>query len=135
MMKSRENAQKPVFPKYFRHFRPENFLSKIGLRHIMGIAPLCQKSEKTKKPILRIAGNRRTDERTNELYGINSLFSLFPAIYKSWGGFLRGGKIINWSIMQSFARTKRTLKAKGIYFPRDRVNMSFYPWRNPSRKW
>ena len=24
MMKSRENAKKPVFPAYFRHFRPEN---------------------------------------------------------------------------------------------------------------
>ena len=28
MMKSRENAQKPVFPGYFRHFRPEENLSQ-----------------------------------------------------------------------------------------------------------
>ena len=31
MMKSRENAKKPVFPAYFRHFRPEmNFFRKSG---------------------------------------------------------------------------------------------------------
>ena len=31
MMKSRENAQKPVFPAYFRNFRPEkNFFFKSG---------------------------------------------------------------------------------------------------------
>ena len=26
MMKSRENAKKPVFPAYFRHFRPEKYV-------------------------------------------------------------------------------------------------------------
>ena len=70
MIKSRENAKKPVFPAYFRHFRPEkNFFLKIGLRHILGIAILhhcAKKLEKTNEPIPRKAGNRRTDERTNE---------------------------------------------------------------------
>ena len=33
MMKSRENAKKPVFPANFRHFRPEmNFFRKIFFR-------------------------------------------------------------------------------------------------------
>ena len=40
MMKSQENAQKPVFPAYFRHFRPEKSFYKIGLRRILDIAIL-----------------------------------------------------------------------------------------------
>ena len=42
MMKSRENVQKPVFPAYFRHFRPENIFLKIRLCHILGITILHQ---------------------------------------------------------------------------------------------
>ena len=42
MMKSRENAKKPVFAAYFRHFRPKKSFSKIGLPHILGIAILHQ---------------------------------------------------------------------------------------------
>ena len=43
MMKSRENAKEPVFPAYFRHFRPEKIcFSKIGLGHILDIAILHQ---------------------------------------------------------------------------------------------
>ena len=41
--------QNRFFPAYFRHFRPENFFfSKIGLRHILGIAILhhCAKNQK-----------------------------------------------------------------------------------------
>ena len=44
------------------------FFSKIGLRHILGIAILhfCAKNQKkTNEPISRKAGNRRTNERTN----------------------------------------------------------------------
>ena len=43
MMKSREYAKKPVFPAYFRHFRPGKIcFSKIGLCHILGLAILHQ---------------------------------------------------------------------------------------------
>ena len=55
MMKSRENAQKLVFPAYFCHFRPE---SHFGHYHF---ASLCQKSAKANEPI----GNGRTNERTD----------------------------------------------------------------------
>ena len=70
MMKSRENVQKPVFPAYFRHFRPEmNFFLENRASSLFGhchFAPLCQNSEKTNEPIPRKAVNRRTNERTNE---------------------------------------------------------------------
>ena len=65
MMKSREKAQKPVFPAYFWHFRPENFFSKIGLRHILGIVILhfsAKNQKKTNEPISKKAGNERTDK-------------------------------------------------------------------------
>ena len=47
MIKSRENANKPVFPAYFRHIsgifgRKNIFFSKIGLRHILNIIILRQ---------------------------------------------------------------------------------------------
>ena len=43
MKKPRENAKKPVFPAYFRHFRPEKIcFLKIGLGHILDIAILHQ---------------------------------------------------------------------------------------------
>ena len=42
MKKSRENAKKPVFPAYFRLFRPEKCFSYIGLGHILDIAILHQ---------------------------------------------------------------------------------------------
>ena len=43
MMKSREMAKDPVFPAYFRHFRPEKYVfSKIGLGHILDIGILHQ---------------------------------------------------------------------------------------------
>ena len=67
VMKSRENAKKPVFSAYFRHFQPEMFFfenratSHFGHYHF---ASLCQKSGKTNEPILRKAGNVRTDGRT-----------------------------------------------------------------------
>ena len=70
MMKSQENdAKKLVFRAYFRHFRREIFFSKIGLRHILGIAILhlcAKKTEESNESISRKAGNRRTDERTDE---------------------------------------------------------------------
>ena len=56
MMKPRENAQKPVF----RHIFKEFFFSKIGLRHILGIAILhlsTKDQKKTNEPIPRKAGN------------------------------------------------------------------------------
>ena len=68
MMKSRENAKKPVFPTYFRDFRPEKYVfqksARSHFRHCH-FAPLYQKSEKTNEPIPRKAGNRRTNERTD----------------------------------------------------------------------
>ena len=47
MMKSRENAQKPVFPAYFQHFRLKKSFYKVGLRHFLGIAilHLCAKNQ------------------------------------------------------------------------------------------
>ena len=43
MMKSWENAKKPVFPAYLRHFRPGKYVVlKIGLGHILDIAILHQ---------------------------------------------------------------------------------------------
>ena len=68
MMKSRENAEKPGFPAYFRYFRPEKFfLRKSGSVTFWGFhfAFLCQKSAKTNEPISRKAGNRGTDGRTD----------------------------------------------------------------------
>ena len=69
MMKSRENAKKPVFPAYFQHFLPENTFFKNRAPSHFGhchFASLCQKSEKTNEPISRKAGNRRTDGRTDK---------------------------------------------------------------------
>ena len=66
MMKSREKAQKPVFPAYFRHFRPEmNFFLKIGLRHILGIAILHLCAKKHKKIMSQSREKLVTDARTN----------------------------------------------------------------------
>ena len=69
MMKSRENAKKPVFPAYFRHFWPEMnfFFENRAPSHFWHyyFASLCQKSGKTNEPIPRKAGNERTDERTD----------------------------------------------------------------------
>ena len=63
MMKSRENAQKPVFPAHFRHFRPEiNFSGNRAPSHF---GSLCQKSAKTNEQISRKASNERTDIRTD----------------------------------------------------------------------
>ena len=70
MIKSRENAKKPVFTAYFRHFRPEKiFFRKLGsvtlhFRHCH-FASLCQKSAKNNEPISRKVGDRRTDGRTD----------------------------------------------------------------------
>ena len=75
MMKSRENAKKPVFPAYFRHFRPEmNFFSGNQAQSHFGhyhFAALCQKSGKTNEPISRKAGNERTNGRTDERTTVN----------------------------------------------------------------
>ena len=63
MIKSREKAQKPGFPAYFRHFRPEmNFFENRAPSHFghCHFASLCQKSEKTNDP-KRKAGNRLTN--------------------------------------------------------------------------
>ena len=70
MMKSRENAKKPVFPAYFRHFRPEKkFFSKIGLRHILAITilHLCAKNQKNlmSRSREKLVTDGRTDEQTN----------------------------------------------------------------------
>ena len=66
MIKSRENARKPVFPVYFRHFRPEIFFFlKIGLRHFLDIAilHLCAKNQ---KKIMSLSREKLvTDRRTN----------------------------------------------------------------------
>ena len=72
MMKSRENAQKPVFPAYFQHFRPEmNFFQKfVGLRHILGIAILQLRAKNQKKRMRqsreKLVTDKRTNKRTNE---------------------------------------------------------------------
>ena len=42
MMKSRENAKKPVFPAYFRNFQPENFFFWKSGCHILDIIILRQ---------------------------------------------------------------------------------------------
>ena len=58
-------SPKPVFPAYFRHFRPvfnNRAPSHFGHYHF---ASFCQKSEKTNEPISRKAGNRHTDGRTD----------------------------------------------------------------------
>ena len=62
MIKSRENAKKPVFPAYFSF---ENWVpSLFGHCHF---ASLCQKSEKTNEQIPEKSyGNRRTNGRMEE---------------------------------------------------------------------
>ena len=57
MMKSWENAKKPVFPAFSAE---DEFFPEIGLRHILGITilHLCAKNqEKLNEPIPRKAGN------------------------------------------------------------------------------
>ena len=58
-------VQKTLFlGRFLPKFAQKFFLSKIGLRHILGITILhhCAKNQKkTNEPILRKAGNRRTD--------------------------------------------------------------------------
>ena len=67
MMKSRENAKKPVFPAYFRYFRPEKkFFPEIGLRQILGIAILHLCAENQQKLMSQSREKLVTDERTNE---------------------------------------------------------------------
>ena len=69
MMKSRENAKKPVLPAYFQHFRLEKDFSENQASSHFGhchFASLCKKSEKTNEPIPRKAGNGRTNGRTDE---------------------------------------------------------------------
>ena len=67
MMNSREKAEKPVFPAYFRHFRPKKFFfenrapSHFGHCHFASQKSESEKSEKTNEPISRKAGNRRTN--------------------------------------------------------------------------
>ena len=63
MIKSRENAKKTGFPAFLAR---KNFFSKIGLRHILGIAimHLCAKNQK--KLMSRSREKLLTDERTNE---------------------------------------------------------------------
>ena len=71
-------AQKPLF---WAHFGPISdpigptkfFIKNRALSHlrVYHFAPLCKKSEKTNEPILRKAGNRRTDGRTNGRTGVN----------------------------------------------------------------
>ena len=82
MMKSRENAKKPVFPAYFQHFQTEkNFFSKIGLRHILDIAILQQcakfhekvQLEKFKK--YRFSGQNRLFRRFLESSGYKNQFN------------------------------------------------------------
>ena len=68
MMKSRENAKKPVFRHISGIFGRKWIFSGNRAPSHFGhcyFAPLCQKSEKTNEPISRKAGNRRTDGRTN----------------------------------------------------------------------
>ena len=65
MIKSREKAQKPVFPAYFGIFGRKNFFSKIGLRHILGIAILHLCAKNQKKLMSQSREKLVTDERTN----------------------------------------------------------------------
>ena len=41
MMKSRENAKKPVFPAYFRHFRPEKYVFRKSCSVTFQVLPFC----------------------------------------------------------------------------------------------
>ena len=69
MMKSRVNAQKPGFRHISGIFGRKKIFFENRAPSLFGhcpFAPLCQKSEKTNEPIPRKAGNRRTNERTDE---------------------------------------------------------------------
>ena len=63
MMKSRENAKKPVFPAFSAG---KIFFPKIGLRHILGIAILHLCAQNQKKLMSQSREKLVTDERTNE---------------------------------------------------------------------
>ena len=65
MMKSRENAKKPVFPVYFRHFR--NFSGNRAPSHFghCHFASLCQKSAKMSQSQEMLVTDRWTDQRTD----------------------------------------------------------------------
>ena len=71
MMKSRENAKKKVFLAYFRHFRPEKFFPKIGLRHILGTAILHLFVKNHKKLMSQSREKLVTDERTDGRTTVN----------------------------------------------------------------
>ena len=62
-------VQKTLFlGSFLSKFAQKNFLSKIGLRHILDITILnhrAKNQKKTNEPVPRKAGNRRTDERTD----------------------------------------------------------------------
>ena len=63
--KSKKSKQS-IFRQFLTKICPDVFLSKIRLRHVLGIIilHLCAKNQKkTNEPISRKAGNRRADER------------------------------------------------------------------------
>ena len=65
MVKSRENAKKPVFPAYGR----KKFFFENRAPSLFGdcrFAPLCQKLEKNNEPIReKLVTDERTNGRTN----------------------------------------------------------------------
>ena len=70
MMKLRENAKKPVFPAYFRHFHPENFFfRKSGFATFWALT-FCIFVPKIRKKLMsqsreKLVTDGRTDGRTN----------------------------------------------------------------------
>ena len=59
MMKSRENAKKPIFPAYFRHFRPEKYIFQKSVSHILDNAILHQCAKFHEKNIKYSSRNSR----------------------------------------------------------------------------
>ena len=81
LMKSRENAKRKRFSGIFPENARKSFLnwapSQFGHCHF---ASLCQNSEKNNEPILRKAGNRRTDGRTNLPPDKSKKYSMMPRL-------------------------------------------------------
>ena len=82
MVKSRENAQKPVFPEYSAG---NEFFSKIGLRHIFGITILHLCAKNQEKLISQSREKLVTNGRTNEHRLIYRTSEVGPKIFAQDG--------------------------------------------------
>ena len=72
MIKSRANAEKPVFPAYFRYFRPEKYFVQKPGSVTFWASPFCIIVQKNQKKLMSQSREKLvTDERTDERTSVN----------------------------------------------------------------